>query len=199
MRKEKEAIIRKASGNYVSSMSPGGSKFDRSSPSNNFSKMVSVTVTVTKGSKQTSDGRDNVQMEEVSKGKEDVDDAALTSLLKPQQPGEKKRRITKIQKLEIIGGEHKISRTEKGTTNEQRRKDNGSLDEGEQSRLEKGSPVVEQRKTRGQTTKQKQSSNHVVVAIDRKEDKMGAHQEKSTSKVKGPNALHIWCFPKLHE
>jgi hypothetical protein len=40
MRKEKEAITRKASGNYVSSMSPGGSRFDRSSPSNNFSKMV---------------------------------------------------------------------------------------------------------------------------------------------------------------
>jgi hypothetical protein len=117
-----------------------------------------LTVIVTdcgcsKGSKQTSGGRDDVQMEEVSKGKEEVDDAALTSMPKPRQPGEKKRRITKIQKLEIIGGEQKIPRTEKGTTSEQRRKDNGSLDEGEQSRLEKGSPVVEQRKTRGQTTK----------------------------------------------
>lgn len=44
-------------------------------------------------------------MEEVSKGKEDVDDVALTSLPKPRPPGEKKRRITKSQKLEIIGGE----------------------------------------------------------------------------------------------
>ena len=64
---------------------------------------------------------------------------------------------------------------EKGTTSKQRRKEKGSLDEGEQSWSEKGSPVVEQKKTRGQATKQKQSSNHVVMAIDRKEDKMGAH------------------------
>jgi hypothetical protein len=140
-----------------------------------------------------------MQMEEVSKGKEDVDDVALTSLLKPRPPGEKKRRITKSQKLEIIGSEQKIPRTEKGTTSERRRKEKGSLDEGEQSRSSKGSPVVEQRKTRGQAAKQKQSSSHVVSAPDRKEDQMGAHQDKNTSKVRGPNALHIWCFLKVHE
>ena len=60
-----------------------------------------LTVTVTnygcsKGSKQTSDGREDVQMEEVSKGKEEMDDAALTSLSKPHPPVEKKRMITKI-------------------------------------------------------------------------------------------------------
>ena len=82
-----------------------------------------LTVTVidcgcSKGSKQTSNGREGVQMEEVSKGKEEVDDDALTSLPKPRPPGEKKKRITKIQKLEIIGDEQKIPRTEKGTTSE---------------------------------------------------------------------------------
>ena len=92
-------------------------------------------------------------MEEVSKGKEDVDDVALTSLPKPRPPGEKKRRITQSQKLEIMGGEQKIPRTEKGTTSERRRKKNGSLDEGEQSRSLKGSPVVEQKKIRGQAAK----------------------------------------------
>ena len=50
-----------------------------------------------KGSKQTSDGREDVQMEEVSKGKEEVDDATLTSLPKLHPPSEKKKkRITKI-------------------------------------------------------------------------------------------------------
>lgn len=125
-------------------------------------------------------------MEEVSKGKEEGEVVALTSLPKPRPPGEKKRRITKIQKLEIIGpGEQKIPRTEKGTTSERRRKEKGSLDEGEQSRSSKGSPVVDQRKTRGQAAKQKKSSSNVVLAPDRKEDKIGAHQEKSTSKVRG--------------
>lgn len=51
----------------------------------------------------------------------------------------------------------------------------GSLDEGEQSRSLKGFPVVEQRKSRGQAAKQEQSSSHIVLAPDRKEDKMGAH------------------------
>ena len=40
MRKEKEAMTRKAGGSHVSSMSPGGSRFDRSSPSSMHSKMV---------------------------------------------------------------------------------------------------------------------------------------------------------------
>ena len=57
---------------------------------------LAVTVTVTdcgcpKLPKQTSDGREDVQMEEVSKGKEEVDDAALTSLPKPHPPGKEKK------------------------------------------------------------------------------------------------------------
>ena len=43
MRKEKEAMTRKAGGSHVSSMSPGGSKFDRNSPSSMHSKMVPDT------------------------------------------------------------------------------------------------------------------------------------------------------------
>lgn len=41
MRKEKEVVTRKAGGSHVSSMSPRGSRFDRSSPSSIHSKMVS--------------------------------------------------------------------------------------------------------------------------------------------------------------
>ena len=44
-----------------------------------------------------------------------------------------------------------------------------------------------------------ESNSHVVLAPDRKQDKMGAHQQKSTSKVRGPNALYIWYYLKLHE
>ena len=40
MRKEKEAVTRKAGGSHVSFMSPGGSRFDRSSSSSMHSKMV---------------------------------------------------------------------------------------------------------------------------------------------------------------
>jgi hypothetical protein len=40
MRKEKEVVTRKACGSHVSSMSPGGSRFDRNSPSSMHSKMV---------------------------------------------------------------------------------------------------------------------------------------------------------------
>lgn len=69
-------------------------------------------------------------MEEVSKGKEDVDDVALTSLPKPRPPGGKKRRLTKSQKLEIIGGEHKIPRTEKGYHQRAEEKGEGVLGRG---------------------------------------------------------------------
>ena len=40
MRKEKEAVTKKAGGSHVSSMSLGGSRFDHSSPSSMYSKMV---------------------------------------------------------------------------------------------------------------------------------------------------------------
>jgi hypothetical protein len=40
MRKKKEVVTRKTGGSHVSSMSPRGSRFDRSSPSSMHSKMV---------------------------------------------------------------------------------------------------------------------------------------------------------------
>ena len=137
-----------------------------------------MTVVVHRGEKQKFEGREDVQMEEVSKWKEEEKDTTLTLLPKPRPPGEKKRKIIEIQKLEINGGEHKIPWTEKGTAIEQRR-------------TEKGSSTTEQRKTRGHAAKQKQSSNHDVVAKDRKEEKVGAHQEKNTSKVRHPEVVHI--------
>jgi hypothetical protein len=148
-------------------------------------------VVVRRGEKQKFEGREDMQMEEVSKWKEEEKDTTLTSLPKPRPPGEKKRRITEIQKLEINGGEHKIPWTEKGTAIEQRRTEKGSLDKREQRRTEKGSSTIEQRKTRGHAAKQTQSSNHDVVAKYRKEEKVGAHQEKNTSKVRHPEVVHV--------
>lgn len=122
---------------------------------------------------------------------------ALTSLRKPRPPGEKKKRIIEIQKLEITENEHKIPQIEKGTAIKQGRRNKGFLNEREHRRIEKGSPVAEQSKIQAHTLKQ--SSNHVVVEIDRKETKIGVHQENNTSKVRQPEALHIFlnCMNSL--
>ena len=82
-------------------------------------------------------------MDKVNKKKEEEEDTTLTSLPKPRPPGEKKRRITEIQMLEINEGEQKIPQTKKGTAIEQRRKEKGSLDEREQRKTEKKSSNTE--------------------------------------------------------
>ena len=137
-------------------------------------------------------------MEEVSEGKEIEADTALLSPSKHCPTGEKRKRITEVLKLEINGGEQKIPRTEKGTANIYKRREKGSLNEREQVRTEKGSPVTQERKTRGKGGKQKKSRNLVVVAKDSKEDKVGALQDKSTSKVRKAKALPTRFFLKLH-
>jgi hypothetical protein len=137
-------------------------------------------------------------MEEVSEGKEVEADTALLSPSKHCPTGEKRKRITEVQKLEINGGEQKIPRTEKGTASVYKRREKGSPNEREQMRTGKGSPVAQERKTRGNGGKQKKSRNPAVVAKDSKEDKVGAHQDKSTSKVRKAEALPTWFFLKLH-
>lgn len=140
-----------------------------------------------------------MQRIEVIKGKEVEAVTTLPSPPKHRPAGEKRKRITEVQKLEINGGEPKIARTEKGTVGVHQRREKGSPDSQEQVRTEKGSPVAEEKKPRGKGGKQKKSRNPVVAAKDSKEVKVGAQVDKSTSKVRNSVALPTWFFHKLHD
>jgi hypothetical protein len=152
--------------------------------------------------KQEYKREDNVQMQEVKKGKEVEEDTLSPLVAKHRPAGEKRKRITEVQKLEIKGGELKIPRTEKGTGSVYNRREKESLDERQQKKAEKGSPdeqqrkktekgstVPEERKTRGKGSKHKKVRSPSVVAKDSKEDKAVAHGAKSTSKVRQLGAL----------
>ena len=136
--------------------------------------------------KQEHEGRDDVQIVEVRTGKEVEADNALPSLPKHRPAAEKRKRVTEVQKLKNSGGSQKLPRTEKGTGSVYKMREKGSGDEREQPAVEKEPSIPKEKKARGKAPKQKKSSNQAVVAKDSKKDKVGAHQDKSSSKVSAP-------------
>jgi hypothetical protein len=148
--------------------------------------------------KQEPEGRDDVQMVEISSDKEVEADSALPSPSKHRPAAEKRKRVTEVQKLKIGGGSQKVPRTEKGTGSVYKRREKGSGDEQEQPAVEKEPSIPQERKTRGKAPKQKKSSNQAVVAKDSKEEKVGAHKDKSSSKVRKAEALPTRFFSKVY-